>query len=80
VQITPEQLEEVRKRGARKGWHRALNQLDENTKNELRKKEILTYARRNRVPVPPPLATVPPPQVKEDPPQPIKEVPLHLGQ
>jgi len=41
VDITPKQLEEVRKRGAEKGWFRALNQLDENTKNELSKKEIL---------------------------------------
>jgi hypothetical protein len=71
VDITPEQLEEVRKRGSRKGRLRALNQLDENTKNKLRKKEILTYARRNRASAP-----VPPPQAKEDPPQLVKEVPL----
>lgn len=74
VHITLEKLEEVRKRGARKGQLRVLNQLDENTKN-LRKKEILTYARRNRVLVPPPPAPVPPPQAKEDLPQQIKEVP-----
>jgi hypothetical protein len=75
VDITQEQLEEVRKRGARKGRLRVLSQLDENTKNELRKKEILTYARRNKAPVPPPPAPVPPPQAKEAPPQPTKEVP-----
>ena len=74
VHITLEKLEEVKKRGARKGQLRVLNQLDENTKN-LRKKEILTYARRNRVLVPPPPAPVPPPQAKEDLPQQIKEVP-----
>jgi hypothetical protein len=67
VDITQEQLEEVRKRGAKKGQLRVLNQLDENTENEMRKKEILTYARRNK-------AQVPPPQAKEAPPQPMKEV------
>jgi hypothetical protein len=34
----------------------------------------LTYARRNRVLVPPPSAKVPPSQENKDPPQPIKEV------
>jgi hypothetical protein len=60
VHITLEQLEEVGKRGAKKGRLKALNQLDENTKNELRKKEILTYARRNIVPVPPTSTLMPP--------------------
>jgi hypothetical protein len=75
VEITQEQLEEVNKRGARKGRLLALNQLDENTKNELRKKEILACARRNRVPVPPPSTLIPPLQAKEDPPQLVQEVP-----
>jgi len=72
VHITPKTLEEARKRGARKGRLKALNQLDENTKNELRKKEILTYARGNKVLFPPSPALVPPPKEKEDPPQLIK--------
>jgi len=65
VDTTQEQLEEVRKRGARKGQLRVLNQLDENNENGIRKKEILTYARRNKAPVPPP-------QAKEAPPHPMK--------
>jgi hypothetical protein len=68
VDITPEKIDKVRRRGSRKERLRALNQLDENTKNKLRKKEIFTYARRNR-------ASVPPSQAKEDPPQLVKEVP-----
>jgi hypothetical protein len=36
VDIAQEKLEEVNKRGARKGRLRVLSQLDENTKNELR--------------------------------------------
>jgi hypothetical protein len=38
VHVTPDKIEEVRKRGSKKGRIKALNQLDENTKNELGKK------------------------------------------
>jgi len=38
IDITQEQLEEVKKTGARKGWLRVLSQLDENATNDLRKK------------------------------------------
>jgi hypothetical protein len=41
----------------------------------LRKKEILTYVRRNRFPIPSPPIPLLPTQEKDDPPQPIKEVP-----
>jgi hypothetical protein len=34
VKFTLEKFEEVRKRGARRGRLRAINQLDENIKNE----------------------------------------------
>jgi hypothetical protein len=68
IDITQEKLEEIKKRGVRKGQLRVLSQLDENVKNKLRKKEILTYGRRNKSLVPLPPAPVLPLQVKEAPP------------
>jgi len=50
--ITQKQIDEVEKRGAREGRLRVLNQLTEDQRKELRKKEVLTYARRNKASVP----------------------------
>jgi hypothetical protein len=40
--ITQEKNDEVRKRGAREGRIRVLNQLTEDQRKELRKNEVLT--------------------------------------
>jgi hypothetical protein len=53
IDITKELLEEVRKRAARRARLEILNQMDEALKERLRKKEILTYSRRNKVPASP---------------------------
>jgi hypothetical protein len=63
IDITEEQLEEVRKWVDRRSWLEVLNQMDEGLKENLRKGEILTSSTRNKVPIPPPPAMkeVPPP-------------------
>jgi hypothetical protein len=58
--ITKEHIDEVRKRGAREGQIRVLNQLIEDQRKELRKKEILTYDRRNKTSNPLPQPPTPP--------------------
>jgi hypothetical protein len=71
IDITEEQLEEVRKRATRQARLEILNQMDEGLKDKLRKREILTYSRRNKVPFPHPPVTkeLPPP-----PPHPVHDL------
>jgi hypothetical protein len=52
-----------------------LNQLTEDQRKELKKREILTYARRNKIHFPPPQTSVHPPPEKQAPSQPRKEAP-----
>jgi hypothetical protein len=47
-------IDEARRKGAREGQLRVLNQLTEDQRKELKKSEILTYARRNKIPILPP--------------------------
>jgi hypothetical protein len=73
VDLTQEKLEEITRIGCRKGQLRALNHLNENTRNESRKKEMPTYEIRKRVIVHPPPDPFSPPREKEDLPQLIKK-------
>jgi hypothetical protein len=47
-QVTQEQIHEARRRREREGRLRALNQLIDDQKKELRRREYLTYIRRNK--------------------------------
>jgi len=57
IEIIEEKLEDIRKSEARGDRLEFLNQMDEYLKDKLRKREILTYSRRNKVPIPPPQET-----------------------
>jgi hypothetical protein len=66
--IIEEQLEDIKKWAARRAQLEILSQMDEGLEEKLRKKEIFTYSRINKVLVPPPLA------MKELPPPPIHDL------
>jgi hypothetical protein len=51
--VTQEQINEARRKGAREGRLRVLKQLIDDQRKELRKREFLTYTRRNKASVPP---------------------------
>jgi len=51
IGITHKQIDEAQRRGTREGRLWALNNLTKYWRKELKKKEILTYARRNKIPI-----------------------------
>jgi hypothetical protein len=58
-EVTQEQIEEARRHGEREGRLRALNQLKDDQRKELRKREYLTYIRINKASAPPSQPTTP---------------------
>jgi hypothetical protein len=79
IDITEEQLEEVRKRAARQARLEILNQMDEASKERLRREYILAYSRKDKIVVaPPPTPKIvpppPPPPVHDLPPQPTPTI------
>jgi hypothetical protein len=54
IDITKKQLEDIRNHEPRQARLEVLNQMDEDLKDKLRKKEVLTYSRRNKVSITPP--------------------------
>jgi hypothetical protein len=63
--ITQEQIDEAKRQGEREGRLWALNQLTDNQRKELRKREYLTYNRRNKASSPPSQPTTPPPSTEK---------------
>jgi hypothetical protein len=64
-EVTHEQIEESRRHGEREGRLRALNQLTDDQRKELRKRAYLTYIRINKASVPPSQPTSPPPSTEK---------------
>jgi hypothetical protein len=64
-EVTQEQIDEARRQGEREGRLWALNQLTDNQRKELRKREYLTYTRRNKASAPPSQPTTPPPSTEK---------------
>jgi hypothetical protein len=76
-QVTQEHINEARRRGEREGRLMALNQLTDDQEKELRRREYLTYTRRNKASAPPSQPDTPLPSAKKvapPPPPPIREL------
>ena len=77
-EVIQEQIDEAKRQGEREGRLWALNQLTDDHKKELKKREYLTYTRRNKHALAPPseLATPPSSAKKVVPPPspPIREL------
>jgi hypothetical protein len=73
--VTQEQLEEGKKEAARRARMEILSQMDEESRERLRKKELQVYARQKNVPQAPPSDPIfprprpPPPSKDSVPPQ-----------
>jgi hypothetical protein len=63
--VTQEHINEDKRRGEREGRLRALNQLTNYQKKELRRREYLTYNRRNKDSNPPSQLDTPLPSVEK---------------
>jgi hypothetical protein len=75
-QVTQEHINESRRRGEREGRLQALNQLTNDQKKELRRREYLTYTRINKALSPPSHLGTPLPLVEKvapPPPPPVHE-------
>jgi hypothetical protein len=75
-QVTQEQINEAKRRGEREGRLWALNQLIDDQKKELRRREYFTYTRINKASAPPSQPTTPLPsaeKVAPPPPPPVHE-------
>jgi hypothetical protein len=75
--ITQEQINEARREGGREGRLWTLNRLTNDQKKELRKREYLTYTRKNKASAPPSQPNTPLPsteKVAPPPPPPVHEM------
>jgi hypothetical protein len=76
-EVTQEQIDEARRKGEREGRLWVLNLLIDDQRKELRKREFLTYTRRNKSLIPPSQPSTPPqPEAIAPPPFTEKVVPL----
>jgi hypothetical protein len=64
-QVTQEQINEARRREEREGRLWALNKLTDDMKKELKRREILTYTRRNKASSPPSYPNTPLPSAEK---------------
>jgi hypothetical protein len=64
-EVTQEQIDEAIRHGEREGRLWALNQLTDDQRKEIRKREYFTYTRINKASSPPSQPATPPPSAKK---------------